>query len=60
AAVVGDLLEVLSEVVSNGFGLLRVAPVKFIFQFADQLGAHFGEVIDEVKGVLNLVGNACR
>jgi len=27
-------------------------------QLVNQFGAHFGEVIDEVEGVLNLVGNA--
>ena len=58
-AVLGYFLQVLGEVVGNGFGFLGVAPVEFVFQLAYQFRTHFRKVVNKVERVLNFVSNTC-
>ena len=60
--VVADFAQVLPHIAHQLGFEPRVAhgPGLLFFQLLQQFGADFGEVVDEVQGVLNLVGDAGR
>jgi hypothetical protein len=60
--VLGDFDQVLFEAAQQlGFqGRVAGWPRPFFLQLLHQFSAHFREVVDEVQGVLNLMGDARR
>ena len=56
--VVEDLAEVLFDVFRNGEAFFRIPFFQFVLHVVDQFGTDLGKIVDEVLGVLDLVGDA--
>ena len=59
-AVVVDFGEVLLQIIGDRDDFGVIARLYFLLHLAEHFSTNFGEVVDEVQRILNLMGNARR
>jgi len=59
-AMVDDLFLIFSHFIGKGPGLLCISFFQFFLLFLYQFAVYFRKVVDEIEGILDLVGNTGR